>query len=79
LAHPDWVTGCTICPAEGLGTHLQGRDAYELVRGRAQQAAAQIVMNTEDARALIALLRDALPRADVAWWIAPLTDSGRLS
>jgi len=79
LAHPDWVTGCTIYPAEGLGRHLHGRDVYELVRGRTRQVAAQIVMNSEDARALIALLRDALPRADVGWWIAPVIDSGRLA
>jgi hypothetical protein len=79
LAHPEWVTGCVLLPAEGLGNPLHGRDAHELVRGRTRQTAAQILMNGEDARALIALLRDALPRADVGWWIAPVIDSGRFA
>jgi hypothetical protein len=79
LAHPEWVTGCTLVPAQGLGHHAHGQDAYELVRGRARQVAAQILRNSEDARALIVLLRNALPRADVGWWITPVIDSGRLA
>jgi hypothetical protein len=79
LAHPEWVSGCTLGPADGLGRPLHGQDAHELVRGRTRQIAAQIVMDGEDARALIALLRDALPRADVWWWIVPVIDSGRLA
>jgi hypothetical protein len=79
IAHPEWVSRCTLVPAQGLARELHGQDAYELVRGRARQVRAQMLMNSEDARALVALLREALPRADVAWWIAPVIDSGRLA
>jgi hypothetical protein len=79
LEHPEWVSGCSVFPAEGIGQHVHGHDARELVRGRARQTAVQIVMNGEDARELVALLRDALRNADVAWWISPVTGFGRFA
>jgi hypothetical protein len=79
LDHPEWVSSFSVLKAEGIGQQVQGHDAQELVRGRARQTAAQIMMNGEDARTLVTLLQGALRNADVAWWITPVADFGRFA
>lgn len=79
LDRPDQVTGFSVVEAQGIGRPLSGRDAQELVRGRARQLLAQIVMNEQDAHALVASLRETLRDADLAWWITPLIGFGRFS
>jgi hypothetical protein len=79
LDRSDWVSGFSVLQADGIGRPLRGNDAQELVRGRARQVVAQIVMNGADARALVALLRESLRDADMAWWITPIAEFGRFS
>ena len=62
---------------EGHGRAGQAHGAAELVRGRSTRMQALIVLNREDADALLAHLRAALPNPEVAYWLTPVTEFGR--
>ncbi|MEW5788655.1 MAG: DUF3240 family protein [Pseudomonadota bacterium] len=79
LARPDWASGFTLYAAEGCSHHAEGLSARERVRGRARRVAVQIILEAEHARALLDHLRETLPKPDVAWWIAPVAEFGRLA
>lgn len=79
LGHPQGIEGMTIMRAEGLGQGLELRDATERVRGRAARLAVQMVLPAEVALRLIADLKRDMPNADVAYWLMPVLDYGRLA
>lgn len=79
LAHPDWAGGFTLVQAEGYSKHHETLSAQELVRGRAQRCAIQIVLDAEHAQALLAHLKQCFPKRDVAYWLTPVTEFGRLA
>lgn len=79
LDHPEWVEGFSTLHIEGHGKLSKGSAAAELVRGRAGRRYAQIVMNTDDARALVTHLRQALPSREVAYWLTPVIEFGRFA
>jgi len=79
LGHPDWTGGFVISRAEGSGQTVRLQRAAEQVRGRAPQVVIQTVLNQVDARSLIAHLRETLPAGDVAYWISPVLEFGRLA
>jgi hypothetical protein len=79
LEHEERVSGFTLVRSEGVGKFLRGETPQELVRGRAQRVLVEIVMNGEDARALLAELQRAFPGAEVGWWITPVTQFGRFA
>lgn len=79
LRHPEWTSGFTISQVEGKGVGVRLHGAREEVRGRARRAQLQSVMNIEDARALIAHLRDGLRNPQIAYWITPVMEFGRFA
>lgn len=79
LAHPEWAAGFTLFQTEGHSTHTEALSATERVRGRAHRLTVQIVLEAEQAQALLAHLRHYLPKPDVAYWLAPVIEFGRLA
>jgi hypothetical protein len=79
LAHPDWARGFTLFNAEGYSTHLEKLSAQEMVRGRAARCELQVVLEEENADALLKYLQQRLPKGDVAYWITPVIKFGRLA
>jgi len=77
LEHPEWVEGFSTTRIEGHGQAGIAHGTAELVRGRAGRVHAQIVLNGEDAQALLAHLRAALPNPEVAYWLTPVMEFGR--
>ena len=78
LEHPEWAEGFSTARIEGHGRAGTAHAAAELVRGRAARLQVQIVLSREDAHALLADLREALPSAEIAYWVTPVLDFGRL-
>lgn len=79
LAHPDWAAGFTLFAAEGYSRHHETLSPQELVRGRTQRLAVQIVLEADHANALLAHLKQCFPKRDVAYWITPVMEFGRLA
>lgn len=79
LAHPEWATGFTLFHTEGYSARTEAISATERVRGRAHRLTVQIVLEAEQAQALLAHLKQRLPKPDVAYWLAPVIDFGRLA
>lgn len=79
LEHPEWVSGFTVSHVEGHSRKEKLPSVLEQVRGRSQRIEIRSVMNIDDARALIAHLKTAEPNPEIAYWIAPVTEFGRLS
>jgi len=51
----------------------------EQVRGRSQRAQIDSVMNLDDARLLIAHLKLNEPNHEIAYWLVPVLEFGRLA
>lgn len=79
LEHPEWVDGFSTIRIEGHGRTSIARETAELVRGRSGRRYAQIVLNREDAQALVASLRAALPNPEIAYWLTPVMEFGRFT
>lgn len=79
LAHPDWASGFTLFSAEGYSTHPERLSPQELVRGRAARFEVQIVLTAEHAQALLQHLTNCFPKRDVAYWLTPVVEFGRLA
>lgn len=78
LEHPEWVFGFVIYKAEGGSQKEILPSMIEQVRGRSQRVAYQAVMNLEDARALVAHLKVEESNPEIAYWITPVLEYGRL-
>ena len=79
LECPEWASGFTLLKAEGYSRHHASLSAQELVRGRTQRILVQIVLEADNAQALLAHLKNRFPKRDVAWWLEPVIDFGRLA
>ncbi len=79
LAHPDWATGFTLMRAEGHSHLGQTLTTQERVRGRADRISVQIVLERGQALTLLAHLKHHLPKRDVAYWLTPVLEFGRLA
>jgi hypothetical protein len=79
LEHPQWVHGFTVTHAEGHSQKEHLPSVLEQVRGRSLRIEIRSVMNLEDARALIAHLKAEEKNPEVAYWITPITEFGRLA
>ena len=79
LSHPDWVRGFSIKHIEGGSQKEKLPSMLEQVRGRSQRVQFDSVMNLEDARTLIAHLKQAEPNNEIAYWLVPVLDFGRLA
>lgn len=79
LEHPELASGFTTVEVEGHGQGSVYRSANEQVRGRARRTKVEIVMHDDDARLLVAHLKQSLPSREVAYWIAPISEFGRFA
>ena len=79
LAHPEWATGFTLSRVEGHSHRKMALSVQEQVRGRAGRIALQIVLEAEQAQALLTHLKARFPKPDVAYWLTPVIDFGRLA
>lgn len=79
LAHPDWAAGFTLFRAEGHSQRAETLTTQERVRGRADRISLQIVLEPGQAQALLAHLKLHLPKRDVAYWLTPVIEFGRLA
>jgi hypothetical protein len=78
LEHPEWVYGFAMYQAEGGSQKEKLSSMIEQVRGRSQRVAFQTVMNLEDARALVTHLKHEESNPEIAYWITPVIEFGRL-
>ena len=79
LEHPEWVYGFSMFKTEGASQKERLPSMIEQVHGRSQRIAFQSVMNLEDAQALIAHLKHAESNPEIAYWITPVIEFGRLA
>ena len=79
LAHPEWASGFTLSRVEGHSHREAPLTVQEQVRGRAGRIAVQIVLEAEQAQALLAHLKQRFPKPDVAYWLMPVLEFGRLA
>lgn len=78
LSRPDLVVGFTASPAEGHGSAVSLVEAAELVSGHSPRTRIQTVGPESAMREVLALIKRALPRANVFFWLMPVIESGRL-
>lgn len=79
LEHPEWVHGFSVSHMEGGSEKEILHSVIEQVRGRSQRIKIQTVMNLQDAQALVALLKNKTPHPDIAYWIMPVIEFGKLA
>ncbi len=79
LEHPEWVRGFSVSPIEGHSQNEHLPTIVERVRGRSHRVEIRTVINRDDAQALLAHLREAEPNHEVAYWILPVLEFGRLA
>ncbi len=79
LAHPEWASGFTRYEAEGGSHRGAPLSVQEQVRGRSARFAVQIVLEAEQAQTLLAHLKERFPKRDVAYWLSPVIEFGRLA
>src|SRR5512139_2756634 len=79
LGHPEWVGGFSVSQIDGhsLKEHLPSM--LEQVRGRSQRIEIRCVMNLVDAQALISHLKQQEANTEIAYWIMPVIEYGRLA
>jgi hypothetical protein len=79
LEHPEWVGGFSAGKIEGhsLKEHLPSM--LEQVRGRSQRIEIRCIMNLADAHALVEHLKQQEANSEVAYWISPVIEYGRLA
>jgi len=78
LEHPEWVGGFVMHQAEGGSQKEKLPSMIEQVRGRSQRITLQIVMNLEDARTLVDHLKTEENNPEIAYWITPVIEFGRM-
>jgi hypothetical protein len=79
LEHPEWVSGFTLTRIEGGSRKEKLPSMLEQVRGRSQRVQIVTVLNLDDAQQLIAHLKASEPNPEIAYWITPVTEFGRLA
>jgi hypothetical protein len=79
LAHPEWGGSFTVLHAEGHGNREHALTPQEQVRGRVVRTLFQVVLEADAARGLLDELKHEFPKPDVAWWLTPVLDYGRLA
>jgi hypothetical protein len=78
LGHPEWVRGFSGHPIEGHSQKEKLPSMMEQVRGRSQRITFQSVMNLEDAHALVSHLKHEERNPEIAYWITPVIEFGRM-
>jgi hypothetical protein len=78
LEHPEWVYGFSMLNLEGGSQNELLSSMIEQVRGRSRRVQIQTVMNLDDAHELIAHLKKEENNPEMAYWITPVIEFGRL-
>ena len=78
LSRPDLVRGFTASVAEGHGSAVHLVEPGELVAGHSPRTQIRMVGPEENMRAVLALIKAELPRANVFYWLVPVIEMGRL-
>ncbi|MEQ1527639.1 MAG: DUF3240 family protein [Gallionella sp.] len=78
LEHPEWVYGFSVLNLQGGSQNEILSSMIEQVRGRSQRVQLQTVMNLDDAHALLGCMRQAEQNPEIAYWITPIIEFGRL-
>lgn len=79
LEHPEWVHGFSMTNIEGSSQSEKLPSMKEQVRGRSERAQILTVMNLDDARELISHLKNEESNREIAYWITPVLEFGRLA
>lgn len=79
LEHPEWISGFSIYRIEGSSQKERLPSMIEQVRGRSQRVEIRSVMNLQDAQTLIAHLKEEESNSEIAYWITPVIEFGRLA
>ncbi len=79
IAHPEWVYGFSVSQMEGGSQKEILHSMIEQVRGRSQRIKIQTVMNLDDAHALIKHLKSKEANSEIAYWIMPVIEFGKLT
>ncbi len=79
LEHPQWVGGFTVDAVDGHSVGENLPSVLEQVRGRSQRIEIRCVMNGHDAQALLEYLKLHERNPDIAYWITPVLEYGRLA
>ena len=75
---PD-LAGLTTLHAEGHGHGFARASVQEQVSGRAERALLLAVLPAEGARRLVEGLRTRLPSPEIAYWMSPIIEFGRIA
>lgn len=78
LEHPEWVSGFSVSQIEGHSQQEKLPSILEQVRGRSQRIEIRTVMNREDAQTLIEHLKAEEANHEIAYWLMPVIEFGRL-
>ncbi len=78
LSRPDLVRGFTSGAANGHGAVVQLVEPGELVSGHSPRVQIQTAGPEASMRAVLALIKQELPRANVFFWLLPVIEMGRL-
>ena len=78
LAHPELVPGFTVSVAEGHGSVVPLVEDAQLVAGHAPRTVIRTVGPEADKRAVMALIKQKLPNANIFFWLLPVIEIGRL-
>jgi hypothetical protein len=78
LARPDLIRGFTTHAADGHGSLVRLVEAAELVAGHTPRTMFQTAGDEAKMRAAMATVKEALPRANIYYWLTPVIAMGRL-
>ncbi len=78
LSRPDLVRGFTASMAEGHGSVVPLVEPAELVSGHSPRLQIRLAGTEEAMRAVLALIKAELPRANIFFWLVPIIEMGRL-
>jgi hypothetical protein len=78
LSRPDLVRGFTASQADGHGSVVSLVEPGEQVSGHSPRTRIQAAGPEDAMRALLALIKADLPRANIYFWLLPIIDMGHL-
>jgi len=79
LEHPELVRGFTLTHIEGGSQKEFLPSMREQVRGRSQRVQIVSVMNKDDVQTLITHLKQEEANPEIAYWVTPVVEFGRLA
>ena len=76
LEHEALTSGFITSEVEGHGRNVTYQSMAEKVRGRAHRVEIRIILHHADAQTLLQGIKQALPRANIAYYMTPVTEWG---